>query len=352
MDSIEGPRRHLAPWAHADDPDEKITLTATDPQVIRRKEMAGAAYDLETLFGAVRAMLRRESKGDLLWVRVSEHFEDIAQSSCVIALSKLRRAEEETGVRALIPEALLMTVVRGAISSRCRGDGRTLSTESSRARALLNLWRHEEITRGRTPSHREVDEKAEEILLSFPAHRRPTIGFQNEWQNVPSETTFVRRTERFLSNEAGFASTPYSGEAKSPWQSAWDDPTFDAACGPDPDSDDVDIRLAAARRRSNPYGAAQAVMDLPRVRASASDLDRSALRARIAGDVAGAVSARDMGLLVLLDLSDQERVENLWEFLDTLGSSLQRELLLASSLPGANPRRRSTATAAARKRAA
>ena len=157
------PRRVACP-TYVGSPGETVILVGPDNKPVRRSEVGQRVHDEETLLGAIVSAFGKQAPDA---ARKAQIAEDVIQDSAVIALSKLRRAEAEHEVKALIPEGLVYYVVRGALRHRSFGDGRTTSTESGQAREKLMRL-------------------AEEIRDSYPARRRPTSGYMFSWLEVPA----------------------------------------------------------------------------------------------------------------------------------------------------------------------
>lgn len=177
------PRRLACP-TYQGDPDEMVICVGPDNSPMRRSEVEyERVHDEETLLGAVVYVFGKQASSAARRARIAE---EVVSDSLVIALSKIRRAEDEHGVKALIPEGLVYYVVRGALRHRSFGDGRHMSTESCQAReklalALERLEREgEDVSR---PGFRSA--LAAEIRDAYPKRRRPTLGYELDWQEVP-----------------------------------------------------------------------------------------------------------------------------------------------------------------------
>lgn len=177
------PRRLACP-RYQGDPDEMVICVGPDNSPMRRSEVEyERVHDEETLLGAVVYVFGKQASSVARRARIAE---EVISDSLVIALSKIRRAEDEHGVKALIPEGLVYYVVRGALRHRSFGDGRYMSTESCQAREKLDLdlerleKEGEDVSR---PGFRSA--LAAEIRDAYPKRRRPTLGYELGWQEVP-----------------------------------------------------------------------------------------------------------------------------------------------------------------------
>lgn len=177
------PRRVACP-TYVGSPGETVILVGPDNKPVRRSEVDQRVHDEETLLGAIVSAFGKQAPDA---ARKAQIAEDVIQDSAVIALSKLRRAEAEHEVKALIPEGLVYYVVRGALRHRSFGDGRTTSTESGQAREKLMRLAEEAARRGEdTDRQGFLSDLAEEIRDSYPARRRPTSGYMFSWLEVPA----------------------------------------------------------------------------------------------------------------------------------------------------------------------
>src|SRR5699024_3344568 len=84
-------------------PNAVVVLVHPEPEAIRFREVEQERVrDRETRLGACRRVFDLQARA---WAYSSRHREDLVQDSCVIALSKIERAESECpGAEALVPE--------------------------------------------------------------------------------------------------------------------------------------------------------------------------------------------------------------------------------------------------------
>lgn len=204
-------------------------------------------YDRETLLDGVRYVFWRQAPS---WARVARQREDIIQDSCIIALAKLNRAEEEHGCYALIPEALVWCVVRGALYHRSDGDGRHMSTESGQAREHLIEWWNAHLGGGGAHSMRAFNAKAEEIRLEHPKRRRPTFGYQHAWIELPVDYQIELARLQSLAD-----------------QPMWDPTSETALASVSPfATDDLALRRVERRKTANTFVRGRAALGLPLLR--------------------------------------------------------------------------------------
>lgn len=163
------PSAHRAPHA-------LVVLVHPEPEAIRfREAKQERVHDRETLLGACRRVFDLQARA---WAYSSRHREDLIQDSCVIALSKIERAEAECpGAEALVPEGLVYNIVRGAMRHRSEGDGRYMATESGQGREILMGRWEEHVKAGGIESMKRFEEMADQVRSAFPIGRRPTRGY-------------------------------------------------------------------------------------------------------------------------------------------------------------------------------
>lgn len=157
-------------------PHALVVLVHPEPEAIRFREIEQEqVHDRETLLGACRRVFDLQARA---WAYSSRHREDLIQDSCVIALSKIVRAEAAcSGAEALIPEGLVYNIVRGAMRHRSEGDGRYMSTESGQGReVLMDRW-EAHVNAGGIETMKRFEEMADQVRSRFPIGRRPTRGF-------------------------------------------------------------------------------------------------------------------------------------------------------------------------------
>lgn len=163
------PSAHRAPRA-------LVVLVHPEPEAIRYREVEQErVHDRETLLGACRRVFDLQARA---WAYSSRHREDLVQDSCVIALSKIERAESECpGAEALVPEGLVYNIVRGAMRHRSEGDGRYMATESGQGREILMARWEDHVKAGGIESMKRFEEMADQVRSAFPIGRRPTRGY-------------------------------------------------------------------------------------------------------------------------------------------------------------------------------
>jgi len=205
----------------------RVVLVAPDPTAIRFQQIAQErVHDRETLLGACRRVFDLQARA---WAYTFRHREDIVHDACVIALSKIIRAEVDCpGAEALVPEGLVYWIVRGVMRHRSEGDGRYVSTESGQGREVLMARWEDHVKAGGVESMRRFDEMAHRIRSSFPVGRRPTRDFQ------------LSRREQTHSYCHQMAEDAYQRLAST-------DPTADAALARDPESCPADLSESIAR---------------------------------------------------------------------------------------------------------
>lgn len=205
----------------------RVVLVDPEPQTVRFRDVAQErVHDRETLLGACRRVFDLQARA---WAYTFRHREDIVQDACVIALSKIIRAEADCpGAEALVPEGLVYWIVRGVMRHRSEGDGRYVSTESGQGReALMAKW-EEHVNAGGVASMRRFDQMAERIRDGFPVGRRPTRDYQ------------LSRREQTHTYSHQLAEDAYQRLAST-------DPTADAALNPDPETCPADLSESIAR---------------------------------------------------------------------------------------------------------
>ncbi|APX31756.1 hypothetical protein BH708_02385 [Brachybacterium sp. P6-10-X1] len=204
-----------------------MVLVDPEPHAVRFRDVAQErVHDRETLLGACRRVFDLQARA---WAYTFRHREDIVQDACVIALSKMCRAEAECpGAEALVPEGLVYWIVRGVMRHRSEGDGRYVSTESGQGRELLMAQWEEHVGAGGVASMRRFDQMAERIRDSFPVGRRPTRDYQ------------LSRREQAHAYCHQLAEDAHQRLA-SP------DPTADAALDRDPETCPADLSESIAR---------------------------------------------------------------------------------------------------------
>lgn len=163
------PSAHRAPHA-------LVVLVHPEPEATRYREVEQErVHDRETLLGACRRVFDLQARA---WAYSSRHREDLIQDSCVIAMSKIVRAEAEcAGAEALVPEGLVYNIVRGAMRHRSEGDGRYMATESGQGREVLMARWEEHVKAGGIESMKRFEEMADQVRSTFPIGRRPTRGY-------------------------------------------------------------------------------------------------------------------------------------------------------------------------------
>lgn len=205
----------------------RVVLVDPEPQTVRFRDVAQErVHDRETLLGACRRVFDLQARA---WAYTFRHREDIVHDACVIALSKINRAEADCpGAEALVPEGLVYWIVRGVMRHRSEGDGRYVSTESGQGReALMAKW-EEHVNAGGVASMRRFDQMAERIRDGFPVGRRPTHDYQLSWREQTH--TYSHR----------LAEDAYQRLAST-------DPTADAALNRDPETCPADLSDSIAR---------------------------------------------------------------------------------------------------------
>lgn len=204
-----------------------VVLVHPEPKPIRFRDVVQErVHDRETLLGACRRVFDLQARA---WAYSSRHREDIIQDSCVIALSKIVRAETECpGAEALVPEGLVYNIVRGAMRHRSEGDGRYMSTESGQGREVLMARWEDHVKSGGLESMRRFEEMADGVRSGFPIGRRPTRGYhlgRLEQAHEYTRELIQRQTQR----------------DQDP------DPTAAAALGRDPETCPIDLTESMAR---------------------------------------------------------------------------------------------------------
>lgn len=112
-----------------------VVLVTPAPTPVPFDVVEERVHDRETLLGACAQVVDVQARA---WAYSSRHREDIIQDSCVIAQSKMKRAESACPrAEALVPEGLVYWIVRGVMRHRSQGDGRYVTTESGQGREVL-----------------------------------------------------------------------------------------------------------------------------------------------------------------------------------------------------------------------
>lgn len=204
-----------------------VVLVAPEPQATQFREIAQErVHDRETLLGACRRVFDLQARA---WAYTFRHREDIVQDACVIALSKINRAQADfPGAEALVPEGLVYWIVRGVMRHRSEGDGRYVSTESGQGREVLMAAWEEHVKAGGVESMRRFDQMAHRIRNGFPVGRRPTRDYQ------------LSRREQTHTYSHQLAEDAYQRLAST-------DPTADAALNRDPETCPADMTESIAR---------------------------------------------------------------------------------------------------------
>ena len=204
-----------------------VVLVAPEPQTTRFRDIAQErVHDRETMLGACRRVFDLQARA---WAYSPRHREDIVQDACVIALSKMNRAEADCrGAEALVPEGLVYWIIRGVMRHRSEGDGRYVSTESGQGREVLMARWEEHVGAGGAETMRRFDQMATRVRASFPIGRRPTHGYH------------LARREQTHAYSHQMAEDAHRREAPS-------DPTAEAALSPDPETCPSDLTASIAR---------------------------------------------------------------------------------------------------------
>lgn len=204
-----------------------VVLVAPEPQATQFRATAQErVHDRDTLLGACRRVFDLQAR---VWAYTFRHREDIVQDACVIALSKINRAEADCpGAEALVPEGLVYWIVRGVMRHRSEGDGRYVSTESGQGREVLMAAWEEHVKAGGVESMRRFDQMANRIRNGFPVGRRPTRDYQ------------LSRREQTHTYSHQLAEDAYQRLAST-------DPTADAALNRDPETCPADMTESIAR---------------------------------------------------------------------------------------------------------
>lgn len=204
-----------------------MVLVDPEPHAVRFRDVAQErVHDRETLLGACRRVFDLQARA---WAYSTRHREDIVQDACVIALSKITRAEAECpGAEALVPEGLVYWIIRGVMRHRSEGDGRYVSTESGQGREVLMARWEAHVNSGGSESMRRFDQMATRVRSSFPIGRRPTRGYH------------LSRREQTHQYSHRMAEEAYLRQAPS-------DPTAEAALSPDPETCPADLTESIAR---------------------------------------------------------------------------------------------------------
>lgn len=197
---VDAPHIHVRrakPPTSQGSPDEMVSLVDSDQGAITRFKAEGSPgpkgrkvrlHDADTLLGAMVYVFGIQSYD---WAWRKQIAETVISDALVIAWSKFRRASEAGGgAKVVISEALVYNILRGALRHRSSGDGRTISTESAQAREELDR-RMERISSAVGYTYgREVRARlAREVRDSYPAGRRPTLGFELTWREAPKDPT-------------------------------------------------------------------------------------------------------------------------------------------------------------------
>lgn len=215
------PRRVACP-TYVGSPGETVILVGPDSRPVRRSEVDQRVHDEETLLGAIVSAFGKQAPDA---ARKAQIAEDVIQDSAVIALSKIRRAEAEHEVKALIPEGLVYYIVRGALRHRSFGDGRAMSTESGQAREKLMRLAEEAARRGEdTHRYGFLSGLAEEVRDAYPARRRPTAGYMFSWLEVPSSENAWGDSDMEIASSSGPSAEEVAlGRSSIPAISDWQD---------------------------------------------------------------------------------------------------------------------------------
>jgi|SRR5690625_4778031 len=204
-----------------------VVLVAPEPKAVRLRDVAQErVHDRETPLGACRRVFDLQARA---WAYSPRHREDIVQDACVIALSKMSRAEAECrGAAALVPEGLVYWIVRGVMRHRSEGDGRYVSTESGQGREVLMARWEAHVGAGGAEAMRRFDQMATRVRDSFPIGRRPTRGYHLARLEQTHECS------QRMAEEAYLRGAPF-------------DPTAEAALSPDPETCPADLTEQVAR---------------------------------------------------------------------------------------------------------
>lgn len=204
-----------------------VVLVAPEPRTIRFRDIdQERVHDRETMLGACRRVFDLQARA---WAYSPRHREDIVQDACVIALSKIKRAEADCpGAEALVPEGLVYWIIRGVMRHRSEGDGRYVSTESGQGREVLMARWEAHVAAGGAETMRRFDDMATRVRSSFPIGRRPTRGYH------------LARREQTHQYSHQMAEGAHLREAPF-------DPTADAALFPDPETCPADLSDQIAR---------------------------------------------------------------------------------------------------------
>ena len=204
-----------------------VVLVAPEPRAVWFRDVAQErVHDRQTLLGACRRVFDLQARA---WAYSLRHREDIVQDACVIALSKMSRAEAECrGAEALVPEGLVYWIIRGVMRHRCEGDGRYVSTESGQGREVLMARWEAHVSSGGPETMRRFDQMATRVRDSFPIGRRPTRGYH--WARLEQTHGYSQQ----MAEEAYLRDAPF-------------DPTAHAALSPDPETCPTDLTEQVAR---------------------------------------------------------------------------------------------------------
>lgn len=208
-------------------PNSLVVLVHPEPVAIQFREIEQErVHDRETLLGACRRVFDLQARA---WAYSSRHREDLIQDSCVIALSKIVRAEAECpGAEALVPEGLVYNIVRGAMRHRSEGDGRYMATESGQGREfLMGRW-EDHVKAGGIETMKRFEEMADQVRSAFPIGRRPTRGYH--WGRLEQAHEYARE---IAEHRARRTEDP--------------DPTAAAAFARDPETCPIDLTESMAR---------------------------------------------------------------------------------------------------------
>lgn len=214
------------PTAHRA-PDALVVLVHPEPEAIRFQEIEQErVHDRETLLGACQRVFDLQARA---WAYSSRHRADLIQDSCVIAMSKIVRAEAVCpGAEALVPEGLLYNIMRGAMRHRSEGDGRYMSTESGQGREILMGKWEDHVKAGGSESIKLFEEMADQVRSTFPMHHRPTYGYH--WGRLELAHEYIWE---IAERQARRGEDP--------------DPTAAAAFARDPETCPIDLTVAVAR---------------------------------------------------------------------------------------------------------
>lgn len=314
------PRRLACP-TYRGDPGETVICVGPNNSPVKRSEVREArVHDEETLLGAAIYVFGKQAPDAARSARLAE---EIISDSLVIALSKIRRAEAEHGVKALIPEGLVYYIVRGALRHRSLGDGRPMTTESGQAREKL-MRALEDLEKAGTDTHRPglYGALAEEIRDSYPKRRRPTRGYELSWREIPrphlSDELVRESSLSALSCPAPSAETTAMGRSDIPEISAWQDADQETPGGGKlTDSYALAILHAGAPLLTRPARGARSHARAQSLRSLRSALDDGPGAVRELVSRLGSGSTIDL----VFDLSDRDAIGRLQELVSLCGDT-------------------------------